>query len=284
MEEYREKDGYIDLDKILPDHPYRKHFNFSYQGKTYFYRQVRSVKNCYHELIAEELASDFGLPCAHYDLASAHHELGYISENIFSEDETVLRLGDLLVEEYSKKESHEVPRTNNFKDIKRLLWKRYHRFGTVDRLMDQLLQIFFFDVLIGNIDRHADNLFLVEKKRNVSFSPLLDNELMLNPTSIEHGGYSLGIDREDYFYAPEEMEGKENFLAKYFRSCSSQDIQFFESKLDIISEENIEDVLRRVETRISAPIHPTIRKQILDGFAQNRNMIYNVIRKYTKRR
>ena len=283
VEEYREKDGYISLDNFL-DTPYQSQFSFLYQGKKYFYRQARFVSGCYHELVAEELARDYGIPCAHYDLASSHRELGFISEDIFQKEEKFYRLGDVLVEEFASQKGVDLAKTNNFRDIKVAFMKKYRRISVVDALMNQLIQIFFFDVLIGNIDRHSDNLFLVEKGKSVSFSPLLDNEWMLNNTSIELGGYSLGIDREDYFFVPTEMYEKENFLEKYLRTCSSSDIQFFESKLWIIEEENLENVFQRVEKRIHAPMNPKIREEMLKKFEQNRTMIKTVIKKIGKKR
>ena len=113
------KQGFIDLDELYKSSYYRPIDNktykipkdishssirieFIYDNEIYFYKSLRNKKECYNELIAEELAHDFNIPCAYYDLAATKYDLGVITKNFKSIDSKYYSGNDIL-SEYIKK-------------------------------------------------------------------------------------------------------------------------------------------------------------------------------------
>lgn len=280
MEVMRDEFGFIDITELKPLTREFDHFWIEYNDKKYYFKKTKISEN-YNELIAEELAKDFKIPCAHYDLAIYNDSTGVISENILNEFDKYISIENILKEYF--KDLEVVDKRNNLEDIWNAIDYKYNDPVLTKRLMDQLVNIFMFDSLIGNIDRHVDNYGIIENDLGVNFAPLFDNEKMLS-SSIYDGGYSLGIDKDDYFFNEIDFEPDRNFLKKFFFVSSSEYIDYYKSKLHIISEENIDKVLKRVEIRTNSEITETLKKQIKDKFNKNRNMINNVLEQTKQRK
>lgn len=55
---------------VIHDNQMSLVFSFDYHGETYYYKFTNAKNSSpYNELVAEELAKDFGIPCVSYDLA-----------------------------------------------------------------------------------------------------------------------------------------------------------------------------------------------------------------------
>lgn len=74
-------------------------FIFSYLGDTWIYKDSLYKNNEYLELIAEELAHDFQIPCAYYDLAIFKGMKGNLSRNFKKEGVTYIS-GDQVLKDY----------------------------------------------------------------------------------------------------------------------------------------------------------------------------------------
>ena len=283
MEHLRLSDGWLDLDSFAPVTS-TKQFVFDYQQNKYYFKRIKNWYSCYHELLAEELAKDYGIPCVHYDLAVVHNFMGFVSEHAFHDGAKVVSLDDILARAYPFLSWNERRVYNNFEDVGKAFSIYYHNPQVEQELMRQFTNIFFFDIFIANIDRHEKNLFVEERDGNVSFARLLDNELMLDEFCLSYGVYRIGIDHQDAqsLMNPFVIPEGENFLEKYLRNCTMEDYQLFLDKLWIISEENVQSALERVSKRIHAPLQSTIEKEILIGFRRNRQMIEQVLQKTKK--
>ena len=118
MKNVKRTNGFIDLDelekdsnfKIIPwpegiDNEYccsNVQFIFSYEDEEFIYKTPEYTCQCYYELIAEELAHDFSIPTAHYDLAKSHeYGEGVISKNFKLPNTTYIR-GDIILKDYVK--------------------------------------------------------------------------------------------------------------------------------------------------------------------------------------
>lgn len=273
MENKRDKFGFIELEKLEYDtleclNSYTGAFSFNYDNRKYFFKKCETISQIYNELIAEEIAIQFGIPCAHYDLASKDGFIGTISENILEENDRYIGIEQILKQIYKKDNVFEY---NNLKDIWIALCLIYNK-ETVLTLMNELVNIFIYDILIGNIDRHIGSYGIVENEYGIHFSKVFDNERMLSYGSINYGIYSLGIDRNDYHPTINGYHcNEDNFIKKFVDYCESSNR--IEEKLKIISEDNIEQILQTVEKRINAPIQSVIRKKIKSEFIVNLNMI-----------
>lgn len=94
MKDFIWKNGFIDLEELAKDPswiniPWKNnpsvveeygHSNikyiFYYKEEIWIFKSLQTPYACYAELVAEELAKCFGIPCAFYDLAYSHNFAG----------------------------------------------------------------------------------------------------------------------------------------------------------------------------------------------------------------
>lgn len=200
----------------------------------------------YNELIAEELAHDYNIKCSHYDLVEYMDNLGVISENFLQDNDKFLLLYDVLKEYFKKNETLE---HNNFKDIYTALEYKYDS-SIASKIIDELKNVYAFDVLVANIDRHDKNIGIIEND-TISLSPLFDNEKILSKDSIYEEIYSLRLD-DNY---NEEINDK------------------LEEKIWIIDNNNISKVFERIEYRINSNIPDFIKDETRYRFSENKKRI-----------
>ena len=184
----RDSLGFLNLEGIKDILYTRKYSNYSFihNGTKYFFKRTHSIDTIYNELIAEEIAKEFGIPCIHYDLASYNGSIGVICED-FIKDGKYYVLSDLL---YS--DSY-----NNLEQIGHMLKERYYSDFIVNELMQEIINIYMFDVVIGNSDRHTDNLGILENEQGIHFGPVFDNDLMLFDNAVYGDYFSIGIKHND---------------------------------------------------------------------------------------
>lgn len=279
----RDEFGFIDLDQLEKENiiHFKEHrlIAFDYNNQKYFYKKAISMNDIFNELIAEEIAKCLGLPTVHYDLASTEYDIGVISESFYQKGDNCIYLKDILTDCYKEEKSVE-PR-NNLEDIWYALDQRYKDKMLVAKLMSQLISIFIFDILIGNIDRHSLNLIIIENQEGVNFSKVFDNERMLDHLSIIDCGYALGIDKDDYFEKRSEFKEKENFVQKFINTGSGIYKKLLQENLEIINEENIERILQKVEKRIGVHINHTIKKSLKMRFLVNYETLNSILNSKT---
>lgn len=247
-------------------------FSFGHQGQTYFYKQIAKVAEVYNELIAYFLASKMDLSCVEYDLASLDGEIGVISKNFLEGVHSYFTIEKILQNYF--RDERQIEKKNNLQDIRKALSYQYQDIE-VDSLVIQLMRVFMFDVLIGNIDRHSRNFMILEKEK--PFLKIFDHEKMLSSTSIYEGGYSLGIDENDYFTTEEELDVEDHFVRKFMRVYSKDELALFQQYLKLIAEEEIERVLAMVEQKIQAKMIKPIREEIQYKFRENQKMLKKIL-------
>lgn len=270
----RDQFGAIDLSK-LPIKNFESrdsyHFVFDYNDSRYYLKRCLNIKNLYHELIAEELARDYGLKCPYTDIAFIDGDYYVISADMHT-------LGDKYIS-IDKLFNASDDSLNNLSDLWNKFTEVYGNEQIVRNLMKQLVDIFLFDILIANVDRHMCNYGLLENASGISLDYIFDNENMLDSISIYEGGYSIGIDRSDYFIF--ENEGM-HFLEKFLTISDKAYYDYFKEKLNIISVDNLLKAFSRVETKIGCMVHPQIKADILKKFDENHQVIDRVIYRFNK--
>lgn len=281
MEKYRNENGFIDVDSLIDNESNQieylndvktKFWLITNDGR-YFFKAVKHREYLYKELIAEELAKDFGIPCAHYDVAVFNDFTGVISKDIFKKDDNHFYLSQLLITE----------KYNNLEDIWDMLLLSYRDEGIAGKLMKQLVDIFMFDVLIGNTDRHSENMELVENENGVNFAPIYDNLFMLKRYAIENGIYSITIDRDDS-ESKIRCDENNNLLYRFLNVSTDEYLEIFKSKLWVISEENISNAINRVQKRIRHEIDEDIKEFIKERFNMNNMYINRVLKRVDQRK
>lgn len=269
----RDNFGAINLDKLQSDgklkvvKPFHKDKAIIiYDKELYYLKMCNKVRNIYNELIAEEIAHDYGIDVAIVDLFEYNDDLGIMSKSIYPLSKNIVHLSEYIENS-----------CNNLEDI----WYKFDELfdnKTTLRLMDKLVDIFLFDVLIGNVDRHADNLSLIIDENGVNFLPLYDNENMLASDSINCGFYTLGVDYKDF-----NSNAEYNILEKFLSYSDYMYLDKLQSKLWIIEEDNFEKILKRVENKIGTFIQPSIRNELIYRMKENLEMIKRVISKFYKK-
>ena len=97
---------------------------------------------------------------------------------------------------------------------------------------------------------------------------------------IVSAGYSISIDESDYFYSEDNLNYDYNTISKFLYYSSKEYLNVLEERLELISENEIENILLSVEKKINAPIIPNIRNSIKNRFQENYLMIFNTITNY----
>lgn len=265
-------DGYLIYNNYIDDK--KRVMNFIYDNENYYFKINTSPNSLYNELIVSELAKDYGISCADYDLASLDNTTGVLSKCVIAENDTYYTMEEILEKVYGY-----VPiKNNNLEDIWYALSTRYDEV-TVFHLMNQIVSLFLFDILIGNRDRNVTNFGIIENNNGVSLAPLFDNETILSDTCIDYGGYSLAVSRDDFFYCAWDLEEEDNFLYKFLNISDSRYIKLFEEKLWIIEKENLLKVFSRIENKIKSNIPSEIKLKKIKSFEDNISMINGVLEK-----
>ncbi len=309
MKNVKRTNGFIDLDelekdsnfKIIPwpegiDNEYccsNVQFIFSYEDEEFIYKTPEYTCQCYYELIAEELAHDFSIPTAHYDLAKSHeYGEGVISKNFKLPNTTYIR-GDIILKDYVKNCLYKDKVLNNFEIEKETeiynnleaIWGSFeyrylnhpNRIEIVNKLMSQLVDMFIFDTLTGHNDRHIKNWGIAENKDEIFLQPLYDNEFILfnetyfyfTPHTESNKGSYLNFN-----------EGLKKSLSEFLSVSDDEFIERLKEKIPLITKENIDNIILRIEKRIKAPIPKGIKKQVSTNFKKIEILVKTVISEY----
>lgn len=263
MVQHRDKMGYIKIEELdiqnKSDINYNL-FSFEYNGKKYYFKQVKNVNRAYNELIGYELAKDFGIECVSYDLASYNGFIGYLSEDYMKDG--YKRLSGLLSDYYGN-----IYNRCNYNDVSSMFFDMYEEDS--NELIDQLLLLIMFDVIIGNFDRHDENIIIdVENKR---LAPISDNEMLLGEQAVYGGYFSFSIDNN-----------KTNTLSRLIEYLPGTYREFFLKKIQIISRENILSVFARVEEKIGCSMNLAVKKELLLSFEKYYKYLMDKIEKFNK--
>mgnify|MGYP002857460282 CR=1 FL=1 len=249
----RDSLGLLELDSIgYGDICYTRgysHFYFIYNETKYYFKRTFSLDTIYNELIAEEIAKEFGILCVHYDLASFRGNVGVICED-FVKDGKYQRLSDILYNDSY----------NNLEQIEQTLKEKYYSDYVVESLMQELINIYMFDIVIGNSDRHVDNLGILENKLGIHFGPVFDNDLMLFDNAVYGNYYSIGVGRNDKNY-----DG--HIVNKFIETYGEEYRDILLSKMEIVSPDNMQRIIKRVEKRIGTELNDYIKEKILKEMA-----------------
>ena len=176
----------------------------------------------YGELISEEVSKLFGMPTAHYDLASYRGIKGILSYNFLKEYDSYYSGFDVLADFYEQKLQKDkelselygidyykddldsaTDKLNNLEDIWGILEDKYKDYPDkqyiVKRIMDGLVDKLVFDILMINEDDHCSNWGQVDDlEKGKVLAPQFDNSSILNLyKNIYTEKFASGKDIED---------------------------------------------------------------------------------------
>ena len=247
----RDYEGFIILDKwpkknIEQINERFPSFSFITRGKKYFFKEVKDSNVFYNELIGYELAKDFGLEAVPYDIAVNDGFNGYLSQDY-------MRDGYVTLEElYRVYFNYDTDDKCNLNDVSMFLRDAYPEIA--ENIINELITLLEFDIIIGNYDRHDQNIVIDLK--NGRLAPVFDNEMLLSEEAMYGQFYGFKMSRND-----------NSTLDSLLSYLSGEELYNFARKVIIISQKNIESVMQRVEKKIGRPINVMTKKSIISKYS-----------------
>lgn len=244
-------------------------FSFEYEGKEYFYKYNDNIA-LYNELVAEELAQDFGIDHVNYYLAIFDNHQGYISESYKKDNVDYIFGSDLLYECYGyMTENRNIEEFNNLESIWDALEYHYannpNKNQIISNLMSQIVNMFIFDIIICNYDRHSDNWEIMETANEIKLAPIYDNEGMLK-ASGKTAFVSMTLEEKIHTILWKT-------IADFQKVSSSEFSDIIKEKLWIISEENLINIFTRIENKTGIPMSDIYKKYYLQEYKSHKNRI-----------
>lgn len=140
--------------------------------------------------------------------------------------------------------------------------------------MSQIVDIFLFDIITCQPDRHTRNWEIMEKEDIINISPLYDNERILKYRE-EDAIISISISES-------EDENLWEALKKFQHLSSDEFNNLIEKRLWIISEENLMSVFERIEKKTNHSMPEKCKNFYLDGYKKHKEKIEEIV--YNKSR
>ena len=178
-----------------------------YDGVEYLFKPLNDFDyNIWGELLTEEIAKDFEIPCASYRVGKLHGQSGIISRSFLKENDTLI-LGSQLFQDFLNSgdndifllkndkfiEEYQIPKyffelatydqkrytlnyLNNLEHVKTIL----NSDDSLDKkqvpkIVESMTDMLIFDLITLQGDRHPNNWGIVQNGNKVKFSPLFDN-------------------------------------------------------------------------------------------------------------
>lgn len=245
-----------------------KVLDFFYEGKEYFFKEAPYTE-ILKELLAEKIANRFGVACCHHFAACYQGKKGIVSEAAYGLYDSYKTIDEYCIEKNVGTNTDRL-KCNNLEDI----WNNIEYDidipdSAVKRIMDEVTDIFIFDALIANIDRHGKNFGIILDGKNSRIAPVFDNGRMLDPISISYGKYNLCIESGETV-----INTKGNHLYKFLDISDKRYTERFKEGLEIISDENLIELFNEIEKE-SIEVNPMIETELLELFTKNREMLTN---------
>lgn len=245
------------------------HFSFTHNGITYYFKYDEDI-NPYNELVAEELAKDFNIPHIKYDLAIYNSKKGVISTDFKEENINYIKGEDILSGFYIPDDDIEIH--NNLEEIWATLEYRYknhpNKTDITKKLMKRIVDIFMFDIITCQCDRHPNNWQIMESVDDVDVVPIFDNERIIS--YIYENNVCLTME--------EKSSGNLYKNLHVFLNVSSEEYyNLIKDKMWIISGENLTSVFKRIEDKTGYPMSLEEKNDYLDAYEIHREKLQRVL-------
>jgi hypothetical protein len=220
----------------------------NYDNIYYYLKKCRNLDYLYNELVAQELALDYNIDCTEYDLFVDEENYGTISKRIYDNNSSFIIMQDLI---------DNTNYTTSLDDLW-LLFNNKYGYINATTIMNQLINMFIFDIIIGNSDRHSLNYGIIYSNVSAFLAPLFDNEMLFSDYALDDKYFSIFVNRSD----SKKKIGTFNSLKKIME----YDSKYFNKLRDniyLVSENNMLKVFSRVENKIGTEMHPVIKEKLL---------------------
>ncbi len=207
-----------------------------YKGIKYLFKRIEDFDyRVWGELVSSEIARELKIPCAEYRAGSLHGKKGIISKSFLTNDST-LKLGSELFQKFCESDQfnkgdvlgnktliHSTPDDeanvflhflNNLEQVKKIILNQEASVQQKNQIIFFFTQMFLFDLITLQTDRHSHNWGIIQEKNNIHLCPLFDNSAC----------FGLGImkNKSDHtMYKVNDLEYKTNIFQSEFMNAVS---------------------------------------------------------------
>ena len=233
--------------------------------------------NNYREFIAEEIAKFLGIDTVHYEIGIRNGIQVTFSKSFYDSDETYVDGGQLLSNYLSSlvddKDYLSIQHLNNLTDIFGALESQFgpEYNSNIQKIKNDLVKMFCFDILLRNYDRETPNWGIVSKNNEIRLAPMFDNESILIGAKFS---ISMGIDREnnDILFA--------DLLEKFLNTSDITFKDIFFNMYDKLTLEALETIFKKVEEDRNITIDEYYHTEALNSYRKHRNSLQAIVEQY----
>lgn len=245
-------------------------YTFVWNGTKYYFKEM-PMRELVNELVAIEIGKLVDISVLDLDVATFQQAYGTLSEDFQQPGDQKVSLPDVM-QEYAVSSMDDddtlldfftVKSLNNLEDIWFALEEKYQDTAMVSTTMNSLVDIFCFDMLTGQSDRHLGNIELLENENSIRLAPCYDN------SSIYGGNRSLlGVDFNDFGTSSEEEK-----LTKFLTISSQEFVDRFFTMQKKLKDVGMDAILTSVTEEYGIPIYPDIKNDLIHGYQRQMNLI-----------
>jgi len=269
-------------------------FSYFYKGEKYYFksnffgRLYEIPIDPYSELVAEELAHDFKIPCVSYDLAQFESFQGVISKHYKKKNAHYIVADEFFPELFSYYDSslenkalikNTVAKPNM---IKRKMWwynclehvwdgleiKFPHQREQIVFLMKRIIDMYLYDILTCQTDRHSGNWQIEEVNNQFDLMALFDNErILLN--KLEVAETALGVE--------DEYEKLWKSIQRFLFISRREYKEMLYDKLWIIGESNLQSVFERIEKKTNYPMPEEKKVYYMESYSLHQKELKKIL-------
>jgi len=299
LDEIKKRENLDDLDLyskgyIRKSFAHKTHSWIKINGGEYYFKET---DHPYAEVLAYEVAKFLNINATPYDLATFNGITGTISKSYRKEGCKYIS-GTKILNEFLNEEGnleylesmgfdknriahlyndiHIAKEISNLEIIWSSISERYKKKNIkvdMSAIMRSLVEQFIFNILVLQNDGFPQNWELEESKDGVKVVPIFDNELCFIICQFDiYPRNLLSTNFDD--------AGKNNYdILKEFLSISSSEyVELFLEKFNILTEEIFVKLIENVEEKIGCNLSDDVKTTYINNFVFNRQQINQVLR------
>ena len=259
--------GAIDYSLLEKDNKYRfiqtidnNTILICYDNNYYYLKKCKNLDSLYNELVAQELALDYNIVCSEYDLFVDDEDYGTISKRVYDNDTSYTSMQDLI---------KDTNYTTSLDDLWKFFYNKYG-YECAHSIINQITNMFLFDIIVGNSDRHSLNYGIINSNSSIFLAPLFDNEMLFSDYALYDKYFSIFVDSDDSKRDIGSFDSLKKIM-EYDNICFT----ILRDNIWIVSKNNMMNVFSRVENRIGAEMHPLIKEKLLIKSQEYYTMLRN---------
>lgn len=307
LEQYRDEEGFIDLDKLnieLTEESREKVGNVNRIKNWIEFSGVKTLikgecdidgkrnAGIYAELIVEELAKQVGLPSAYYDLVKIQGQYGVLSKSILKSEYDDLHTLQSFIGDTNYNEDY--PELSDYIEVEEKLYEALKdeelEKSNIKKIIKDFRKQTAFFLMICSVDKYAENISLISyinpetKEKKERLAPIYDSEcsFMLDMDletleKIQKNG--LGLQRNVNMLDPKiaVLEGDYSSPWRNTLDILCDDDEIYDFITESMDNIDIKSAIKSVEEKIKAPVPELIKSTVKYVYKFRKNEIEKIL-------